>query len=329
MKKINSIVLSIVLALSLLLSGCSTSQTNLETGDTTPHISTENTPSPNLETTPEPNTDAKLVLTLNDIPAFSDKAYIAINGNVPFFTEADYTTTSFESYADLDSLGRCGVAYANIGLDLMPTEGRGSIGQVKPTGWHTVKYDNVDGKYLYNRCHLIGFQLTAENANVKNLITGTRYLNIEGMLPFENMTADYIKETKNHVLYRVTPIYEGDNLVAAGVLMEGFSVEDRGEGVCFNVFCYNAQPGISIDYTTGDSSLIATTAPSAPPASSEVSGNQETAQHEYVLNTKTHKFHYPTCSSVSSMKEANNAYFTGSREDVIAQGYEPCGRCKP
>ena len=165
------------------------------------------------------------------------------------------TTTSFESYSELDSLGRCGVAYACASTDTMPTEERGTIGQIKPTGWHTVKYDCVDGKYLYNRCHLIGYQLTGENANTKNLITGTRYLNVEGMLPFENMVAEYVEETGNHVMYRVTPHFEGTNLLASGVQMEAYSVEDDGEGVCFNVYVYNAQPGITIDYKNGDSRL--------------------------------------------------------------------------
>ena len=188
-----------------------------------------------------------------EIPAFSGDAYVAINGNVPFFVEEEYTTESYEYYSDLDELGRCGVTMACIGVDIMPTEDRGEIGSVRPTGWQSVKYDIVDGKYLYNRCHLIGFQLAGENANKKNLITGTRYLNIEGMLPFENLVADYVKETENHVLYRVTPLFEGDNLVAHGVLMEGYSVEDDGEGVCFCVYAYNAQPGITIDYATGES----------------------------------------------------------------------------
>lgn len=190
-----------------------------------------------------------------EIPAFSEDAYVVLNGNVPFFTEEEYTTESYEYYSDMDNLGRCGVTEACIGVDLMPTEERGDIGSVKPTGWHSVKYDIVDGKYLYNRCHLIGFQLAGENANKKNLITGTRYLNIEGMLPFENMVADYVKETENHVLYRVTPIFEDDDLVAQGVVMEGWSVEDEGDGICFCIFAYNAQPGITIDYATGDSWL--------------------------------------------------------------------------
>ena len=176
-----------------------------------------------------------------------------INSNEPYFTDEDLTLEPFERFSDLDHLGRCGVAYANVCRELMPTEPRGEIGQVKPSGWHTVKYDWVDGKYLYNRCHLLGFQLTGENANKKNLITGTRYMNVDGMLPFENMIDDYVEETGNHVLYRVTPIFEGENLVANGVLMEALSVEDAGEGVRFNVFCYNAQPGVVIDYATGES----------------------------------------------------------------------------
>ncbi len=191
--------------------------------------------------------------TLEEIPEFSGEAYVAVNGNVPFFRPEEITTESYEEYAELDDLGRCGVTMACIGIDIMPTEDRGEIGSVKPSGWQSVKYDIVEGKYLYNRCHLIGFQLAGENANRQNLITGTRYLNIEGMLPFENLVADYVQETKNHVLYRVTPLFEGDNLVAHGVLMEGYSVEDEGEGVLFCVYAYNAQPGIIIDYATGDS----------------------------------------------------------------------------
>lgn len=193
--------------------------------------------------------------SLDSIPDYSGSPYVTVNDNQPYFSNTALTTTSFESYSKLDRLGRCGVAYACASTDTMPTEERGTIGQIKPTGWHTVKYDCVDGKYLYNRCHLIGYQLTAENANEKNLITGTRYLNVNGMLPFENMVADYIKETSNHVLYRVTPVFDGNNLVASGVLIEAKSVEDNGEGICFNVYCYNVQPGVAIDYATGDSRL--------------------------------------------------------------------------
>ena len=280
--------------------------------------------------------------SLSDVPAYSGKAYTSVNGNVPYFTAAELTTTSFETYSDLDTLGRCGVTYACIGQDLMPTKERGSIGMVKPTGWHTVRYDDlVDGKYLYNRCHLIGYQLTGENANTQNLITGTRYLNIEGMLPFENMVADYIQETNNHVLYRVTPIFEGNNLLANGVLMEGYSVEDKGAGVSYCVFAYNVQPGIEIDYATGESKLAdgaqqeeqktatVTPTPSPEPEKQEPVTGSEASQADYILNTNTKKFHYPTCSSVNDMKEKNKQEFFGTRDEAIALGYSPCGRCKP
>ena len=194
---------------------------------------------------------------LDDIPEFDGKTpYVIINNNEPNFPEEDFNSNSFEKYSELDSLGRCGVAYANVSKDTMPTEARGEISKVKPTGWHTVKYDCVEGKYLYNRCHLIGYQLTAENANKQNLITGTRYLNVDGMLPFENQVAEYVKQENGHVLYRVTPIFEGNNLVANGVQMEAESVEDKGEKVKFNVYAYNVQPNIKIDYSTGNSELI-------------------------------------------------------------------------
>ena len=258
--------------------------------------------------------------SLKDIPAFSDKPYIAVNGNTPYFTENEIVSDSYEFYSELDTLGRCGVTIACIGKELMPTEDRGNIGQVKPTGWHTVKYDCVDGKYLYNRCHLIGYQLTGENANVNNLVTGTRYMNVTGMLPFENMVADYIKETGNHVMYRVTPIFDGDDLLCRGVLMEGYSVEDEGEGICFNVFVYNAQPSIEIDYSTGESRLNE--------GENEVSHNEQQA-NTYILNTNSKKFHHPDCSSVSKISENNKQVFEGTREALIDDGYSPCGICKP
>jgi len=199
----------------------------------------------------------EISFNIDEIPEFNEEQpYVVINDNIPSFEEKDLTTKCFEQYSELDELGRCGVAYANIGTEIMPTEERESIGSVKPTGWHTARYDCVDGKYLYNRCHLIGYQLTAENANEKNLITGTRYMNVEGMLPFENQVAEYINETGNHVLYRVTPIFKGNNLVASGVQMEAKSVEDKGEGILFNVYVYNNQPSIEIDYLTGNSNLI-------------------------------------------------------------------------
>lgn len=255
-------------------------------------------------------------VSLEDVPAYNGEPYVEIDGNVPDFLEEDKVPQSFESYAPLDFLGRCGTAYACISTDLMPTEERGSIGQVKPSGWQTVKYDFVDGKYLYNRCHLIGYQLTAENANEENLITGTRYLNVEGMLPFENLVADYIKETGNHVLYRVTPIFEGDNLVVSGVQMEALSVEDEGDGICYNVYCYNVQPGVQIDYATGESREA---------DAAQTDGAQET--QEYVLNTSSKKVHLPDCSSVVSIGEKNKQYYTGSYEDLLEQGYSLCGNC--
>ena len=260
--------------------------------------------------------------SLDELPAYSGEPYVIVNDNEPFFTQDDITTDSYEVYSDLDALGRCGVAQANVGIDLMPTEDRGSIGQIKPSGWQTVKYDIVDGNYLYNRCHLIGFQLTGENANEKNLITGTRYLNVDGMLPFENQVSDYVKETENHVLYRVTPIFQGDELVARGVLMEGLSVEDQGEGISFCIYAYNVQPGIEIDYATGDSWL-----------EREDRQPQETVADDggtaYVINTNSGKFHFPTCSSVADMSPGNRQDYIGDRQELLDQGYTPCGICKP
>lgn len=202
-----------------------------------------------------PEEDA--AVTLGTLPAYDGNPYVELDGNQPAFTEEEKAgTASYETYASLDLLGRCGPAEACVGQELMPTEERGAIGMVKPSGWHTVRYDGVvDGKYLYNRCHLIGYQLTGENANERNLITGTRYLNVEGMLPFENQVADYVEETGNHVLYRTTPVFKGLELVARGVQIEAWSVEDGGAGVCFNVYCYNVQPGVEIDYATGESCL--------------------------------------------------------------------------
>ena len=194
-------------------------------------------------------------ISLEEVPPYSGAPYVELNGNLPDFSADELSPDPFEVYSPLDLLGRCGTAYANIGRELMPTEDRGDIGQIHPSGWQSVKYDIVDGGYLYNRCHLIGYQLTGENANECNLITGTRYMNVEGMLPFENLVADYIQETDQHVRYRVTPVYQGTELVARGVQMEALSVEDGGEGVCFNVYVYNVQPGVEIDYATGESRL--------------------------------------------------------------------------
>ena len=294
MKRIQQISLSLFLLLCLLLSACGA----LPAG----------TPAS---------------FSLEDTPAFSGEPYVVLEDNQPGFTQEELTTQGFEEYSPLDLLGRCGTAYACVGLETMPTEDRESISQVKPSGWQTAEYSTslVDGGYLYNRCHLIGFQLTGENANQENLITGTRYLNVEGMLPFENLVADYVKETGNHVLYRVTPVFSGQELVARGVELEALSVEDGGEGVCFHVYCYNNQPGIEIDYATGDSWETG--------EEPQADGSAQGGEQHYVLNTNSKKFHLPGCSGAESMSPSNRQDYTGSRQALIDQGYSPCGTCKP
>ena len=303
MKCIKQTALSLLLLLSLLLSACGA-------------VPGGNQPSFSLE----------------DIPEFSGEPYVVLEDNQPAFTQEDLTAGSFEEYTPLDVLGRCGAAFAMVGLDTMPTRDRESISQVKPSGWQTAEYDTdlVDGGYLYNRCHLIGFQLTGENANEENLITGTRYLNVEGMLPFENLVADYVKETGNHVLYRATPVFSGTELVARGVELEALSVEDSGDGVCFHVYCYNNQPGITINYATGDSWLSGTDsqASGAPESGSSQSGDVPGEQH-YILNTSSKKFHRPDCSGVTNMSPSNRQDYTGTRQSLLAQGYSPCGTCNP
>ena len=256
-----------------------------------------------------------------------NRAFITVNENVPHFEENEITTESFESYSDLDDLGRCGPAIACIGKDLMPTEERGAIGQVKPSGWQMAKYDIVDGKYLYNRCHLIGYQLSGENANEKNLITGTRYMNMEGMLPFENMVATYIEETDNHVMYRVTPIFTENNMLADGVQIEALSVEDNGKGVSFNVFVYNMQPGIEINYLDGTSKLESD-------SDFEETVKKQNIQDEkndtlYILNTNTMKFHSKDCSSIKDIKPKNKESYNGTKAWLIDNGYSSCGICNP
>lgn len=278
-------------------------------------------------------------ISMETIPEYDGEPYVVIDDNEPNFTEEELQPEAYETYGTLDALGRCSTAEASIGEGLMPTEKRGAIGQVKPTGWHTVKYDMVEGKYLYNRCHLIGYQLTAENANEKNLITGTRYMNTEGMLPFENMVADYIKETGNHVMYRVTPVFEGENLVASGVQMEAESVEDQGADLSFNVYVYNVQPGVEIDYKTGESweaNELLPASKNSDKAGNAVSGtasdkdsSDPVSEQTYILNTSSKKFHKESCSGVKSMKEKNKKVYTGKREEVIEQGYAPCGNCHP
>ena len=264
------------------------------------------------------------------IPPYSGSPHVVVNGNQPLFSGADRVNglRSFELYSVLDRLGRCQSACASIGLESMPPEGdeRGDISSVRPSGWQSVKYDVVPGNYLYNRCHLIGYQLSDEDANSRNLITGTRYLNVEGMLPFEDIVADYIKETENHVLYRVTPQYIGNNLVASGVFIEAYSVEDGGEGICFYVYCYNVQPGITINYQNGNSyrnnESVVNPTPTPTPVPNPV-GNS------YVANTKTKKFHYSTCSSANSISAANRWEYVGTRVYLVSLGYDPCKRCNP
>ena len=369
-------------------------------------------------------------LTQEKLPAYSYEPSTEIHDNVPYFQASDLTSSSYETFSSLDDEGRCGYAVACLGPDLLPDAPRGPIGSVKPTGWHTVKYEGIDGNYLYNRCHLIAYELSGENANEENLITGTRYMNVDGMLPYENEVAGYIKSTGNHVLYRVTPVFEDDNLLASGVLMEAESVEDGGSGVSFNAYCYNVQPGISIDYATGDSSGQAYTgseaskydgvdfqspavikavqqalndkgydcgtpdgiagsgtasatahfkadhglsgdgidaalaltlglnayqlldlsskaaSDQAPAAqggqSSGAAGQASGAQAgeasgsgltgpaiSYIVNTNTGKFHSPGCSSIGQMSDSNKMEYTGSRDDLIAMGYQPCKRCNP
>lgn len=259
----------------------------------------------------------KKTFSMDEIPSFTGEPYVVINGNQPNFEKNDLKPRSYEKYSPLDFYGRCGVAVACIGTDIMPTEERKSIGQIKPSGWHTVKYDFVEGKYLYNRCHLIGFQLTGENANERNLITGTRYMNVDGILPFENMIADYIKETGNHVLYRVTPIFEESNLLASGVQLEAMSVEDQGQGICFNIYAYNAQPGVKIDYANGES------------VAEENDFTEETVPVEYVLNINSKKIHLPDCSAVGSIKDENKKEIKKIDQELLDDGYVFCKQCDP
>ena len=253
-----------------------------------------------------------------NLPDYSGKPYVAVNENQPEFTDRDLTTEAYEYYSPLDDLGRCGYTMACIGSELLPTQERESISHIKPTGWVQAQYDFVDGRSLYNRCHLIGFQLTGENDNERNLITGTRYCNVQGMLPFENMVADYIKETGNHVLYRVTPVFDGNNPVARGIQMEGYSVEDQGAGICFNVYVYNVQPGVTIDYETGYSWLDEN---NTDPAVS----NTET----YILNKNSKKFHRNNCGQAQDIKESNREVYTGDRQHLLDEGYVSSGCCKP
>ena len=355
-KMLNKLLIAFLLYASLFVTGCGEKTTD-EVSDT----NTESTEEANSVIPEEAEKETQEDIAdvgntegiadaedVDSVPEYEGDAYVTLNQNEPEFEQADMTTEAFEEYSELDDLGRCGEAYANICQEIMPTEERGAIGMVKPSGWHTVKYnDLIDGNYLYNRCHLIGYQLAGENANEENLITGTRYLNVEGMLPFENMVADFVEETGYHVLYRVTPVYEGDDLVAVGVQIEALSVEDEGEGICFNVYCYNVQPGITIDYSDGESSRSEHAEEEvrlAEEKKEERRGDQETQasvqekavsgetvseETTYILNTNTKKFHRPDCGSVDTIKEQNKKEVAQSREELIKEGYDPCGRCNP
>lgn len=271
----------------------------------------------------------------DDVPKWDKKSpYVKVHGNKPYFSSKQLNSTrSYENYGKLDSRGRCTKATADIGTDLMPTETRGAIGSVRPTGWHTVKYAGIDGNYLYNRCHLIGYQLTGENANEKNLITGTRYLNNEGMLPFEDEVADYLHSNPDdHVLYRVTPVFKGKELLARGVLMEAESIEDKGRGVMFCVFCYNVQPGVTINYKDGSSKgpeYTGSTPSTKQKTEKSRSRQNDSGKHTYVLNTNTKKFHKPSCSSVGQMADHNKKTVKEKRKTLISEGYSPCKRCNP
>ena len=361
------------IALTLLLSialatGCSASTAGNEAppGEPTPELASTGTPDGPQEPQSAPAEDTNQqeteavgenrpvtddgVLSYRDVPAFEGNPYVYVNDGEPTFTDEQRAAEpGHEHYGELDELGRCTAAFAVVGPETQPTEKRGSIGEVRPSGWQMAKYDFVEGKYLFNRCHLLGYQLTGENANERNLITGTRYLNVQGMLPFENAVADYVDATGNHVLMAVMPVFEGSELVARGVHMMAESVEDGGEGVAFNVFCYNVQPGVVIDYGTCESMLEEDATPlpdvsgaeSAPDTASEGAGAGEASEKgatgsaegkgttEYVLNTNSKKFHLPSCSSVDQMSPKNREDVEDTRENLIAKGYDPCKRCNP
>lgn len=303
-----------------------TSSTNTEiTSESVTELTSE---SAAANTSTEVASDIKNELSVEN---YSSEPYIEVNNNVPYFTSDDYTTESFETYSDLDDLGRCGVAYACIGKDLMPTEKRGSIGKVKPSGWHTSNYNEypglVDGNYLYNRCHLIAYMLAGENANEKNLITGTRYLNIDGMLPFEDKVHDYMLENEdNHVLYRVTPIFKDDNLVADGVLIEAYSVEDNGK-LQFCVFCYNVQPNIVIDYKTGDNHISEDY--DSAKSTEETTWEDNPNWYSYILNENSKKIHLPDCENAQKINSKNRTETNRTYKELTDAGYKPCGVCHP
>ncbi|MBR4182550.1 MAG: DNA/RNA non-specific endonuclease [Lachnospiraceae bacterium] len=258
---------------------------------------------------------------ISELPVYDGIAHITVNDGEPFFAEEDLLSEPFEHYSELDTRGRCGAAYACLSLELMPTEERGVIGDIRPSGWHTQKYDIIPDPYLYNRCHLIGYQLTGQNDNERNLITGTRYFKIDGMLPVENEVADYIRSSSDHVLYRVTPYFKDDDLLCSGVLIEARSVSSSDLRIC--EYCYNVQPGIEIDYSDGSSRQIEEV------PDNEMAGTVIPEGTTYVLNTNSLKFHKPECDSVGDMKPKNTEFFSGTREEAMKMGYDPCGRCNP
>lgn len=316
-------VLALAFAISAGVPGCAATETDGGNGAVTPQVESGQ---------PSPDVISPGSFDAAEVPAYAGEPSIAVNGDAPYFTEAELTLDPLERYAPLDGLGRCGAAIALVGEETMPTEPRGSIGMVRPSGWQLAKYDWVDGGYLFNRCHLIGYQLAGENANPQNLITGTRYLNVEGMLLLENEVAAYVHETGNHVLMRVTPVFEGDELVARGVLMEARSIEDGGDGVEFCRWCYNVQPGVVIDYATGENhaeeGYSAEDAEGGAVASGAL-GAPDGTERAYVLNTNTKRFHLPECSAVSSIKGKNRVDLDATRAELIDSGYTPCGICNP
>ncbi len=273
-----------------------------------------------------------------ELPEYGNDKRVTLNSSKPCFTLEERAADEYLVFSELDELGRCGPAFACIGSSMLPTEKRGEIGMVKPAGWQTARYDFIDGGYLYNRCHLIAYELCGVNADERNLITGTRYMNVEGMLSIENRVYEYVRTTGNHVCYRVTPRYEGSCLVAAGVEMEAFSVEDKGKGICLHCFCFNVQPGVEIDYQTGENrlsqegleSMVQSAADSSGQSESESSAVYTPSENAtYILNTNSMRFHLPDCQSVQDMSEKNRREYFGTREELIAQGYIPCGACKP
>ncbi len=282
---------------------------------------------------------SKPVVQIDNLPEYTDRPSVEINNNIPNFTDKEkQNTKTFEKYSRQDALGRCGTAFANLAPELMPTKPRGSISSVKPTGWVQNEYVFIEDGHLYNRCHLIAHSLAGEDDNKRNLITGTRYMNTKGMLPYETKVLDYIRSTSNHVLYRVTPHFKEKNLLADGVQMEAWSVEDNGEGICFNVYCFNVQPGVMITYANGQNRADGTikvygnSKTSGNKKSTITAGKKSASQKEsgtYILNTSRLKFHKPSCNSVKTMNPDNKEKFTGKRSELIAKGYEPCGNCKP